>query len=278
MSSTDSARSPRQAVPWALVTGGAARLGREVCLAFAEAGWGVVIHYRSSQQAAAALAQELQAKGSPVEQVRADLADPAAVNALLPSLPTAVLAQLQCIVHNASEFVEDDGWTYTADGLQRHLQTNLLAPLRLTQAFAAQARRRAAGAQAPAADIPCVVHILDQKVHNLNPDYFTYTLSKLALERAVGLQAQAYAPWLRVCGVSPGLSYVSGPQTLDNFERARRVNLLRRPLEPADIARTVVHVARTPGINGCVIPVDNGQHRLGLARDVMFALDLGLAP
>ena len=265
-------------MPWVLVTGGAARLGREICLAFAKAGWGVVIHYRASQQAAAALARQLQADGVPVEQVHADLADPSEVEALLPGLRPEVRAGLQCIVHNASEFVEDDGWTYTPERLLRHLQTNLLAPLRLTQAFAVQVRQRAAATPQPLGDVPCVVHILDQKVHNLNPDYFTYTLSKLALERAVGLQAQAYAPWLRVCGISPGLSYVSGPQTEDNFERARRVNLLRRPLDPADVARTVVHVARTPAINGCVIPVDNGQHRLGLARDVMFALDLGLAP
>ncbi|TSE20158.1 Enoyl-acyl-carrier-protein reductase NADPH FabL [Tepidimonas alkaliphilus] len=254
------------------------RLGRELCLAFAEAGWGVIIHYHRSQQAAAALRQDLRARGVPAEQVRADLADPAAVDALLPLLPDDARGGLQCIVHNASAFVEDDGWSYTPDGLQRHLQTNLLAPLRLTQAFALLVRQRAGGAHAPAGEPACVVHILDQKVHNLNPDYFTYTLSKLALERAVGLQAQAYAPWLRVCGVSPGLSYVSGPQTEDNFERARRVNPLRRPLNPADVARTVVHVARTPGLNGCVIPVDNGQHRLGLARDVMFAVDLGLAP
>lgn len=265
-------------IPWVLITGAAVRLGREISLAFAEAGWAVAVHHRASHAAAQALAEELQARGTPAVTLRADLADGDAAAGLLQDLPTAARQGLQCIVHNASAFLEDDGWDFTPGQLQRHLAVNFVAPLRLTQAFARWVRDRTAGAAAAAAIVPSVVHILDQKVHNLNPDYFTYTLSKLALERAVGLQAQAYAPWLRVCGVSPGLSYVSGPQSEDNFERARRINLLRRPIDPTDVARTVVHVARTPGINGCVIAVDNGQHRLGLARDVMFAIDLGLAP
>jgi NAD(P)-dependent dehydrogenase (short-subunit alcohol dehydrogenase family) len=54
--------------------------------------------------------------------------------------------------------------------------------------------------------VPVVLHVLDQKVFNLNPDYFSYTLSKLALERAVALQAQALAPQVRVNGVAPGWS------------------------------------------------------------------------
>ena len=81
--------------------------------------------------------------------------------------------------------------------------------------------------------------MLDQKVFNLNPDYFSYTVSKLALERAVALQAQALAPAVRVCGVAPGILFRSGPQTQANFERAAPANLLRRPIDPADVARSL---------------------------------------
>ncbi len=40
----------------------------------------------------------------------------------------------------------------------------------------------------------CVVNLLDQKLWNPNPDYFSYTLSKAALEAATTLLAQALAP------------------------------------------------------------------------------------
>jgi len=118
-----------------------------------------------------------------------------------------------------------------------------------------------------------VIHVLDQKVYNLNPDYFSYTVSKLALERAVALQAQSLAPALRVCGVAPGLMYLSGPQTGDNFDRAARANLLRRPTDPADVARTCLFLASTASITGTVVSVDNGQHLVPLPRDIMFVVD-----
>jgi NAD(P)-dependent dehydrogenase (short-subunit alcohol dehydrogenase family) len=120
---------------------------------------------------------------------------------------------------------------------------------------------------------PSVIHVLDQKVFNLNPDYFSYTLSKLALERAVSLQAQSLAPTLRVNAVAPGLMYLSGPQTQDNFNRASQANLLRHPINPADVASSVVFLAGNASITGTTVRVDNGQHLVPLARDVMFVVE-----
>ena len=138
----------------------------------------------------------------------------------------------------------------------------------LANALAAQVR-----AQSPASHgRHCVIHLLDQKVHNLNPDYFSYTVSKLALERSVALQAQALAPQVRVCGLSPGLMYLSGPQTQANFDRASRVNLLQQPIDPAAVARAAVFIAENTALNGCTLQADNGQHLVPLARDVMFAI------
>jgi len=119
----------------------------------------------------------------------------------------------------------------------------------------------------------CILHILDQKVFNLNPDYFSYTVTKLALERAVALQAQALAPDVRVCGVAPGLMYVSGPQSIENFERASRVNLMRKPTDPVQVAASCLFLAQNPCITGVTLTVDNGQHLVPLPRDVMFVVD-----
>ena len=120
---------------------------------------------------------------------------------------------------------------------------------------------------------PSVIHVLDQKVFNLNPDYFSYTLSKLALERAVSLQAQSLAPTLRVNAVAPGLMYLSGPQTQNNFNRAAQANLLRQPINPTDVANSVLFLANNASITGTTLRVDNGQHLVPLARDVMFVVE-----
>ncbi|QBK04355.1 SDR family NAD(P)-dependent oxidoreductase [Hylemonella gracilis] len=256
---------------WVLITGGAQRLGRILCLAFARDGWGVVCHYRHSDAPARALQVEIESLGGTCRTVQADLADTEDATNLVDRATGLAQAGLECIINNASEFEADSAADFTPEQLLRAFTVNTMAPLLLTQGFFRQVRQRTA---TPG----CVIHVLDQKVHNLNPDYFSYTLSKLALERAVALQAQAYAPHLRVCGISPGLSFVSGPQTEDNFERARRVNLLRQPLNPEHVAQAALHLAQNLALNGCVLPVDNGQHQLPLARDVMYAIDLGLTP
>ena len=67
--------------------------------------------------------------------------------------------------------------------------------------------------------------------------------------------------------------YLSGPQTQDNFKRAANANLLRQPINPADVASSVVFLAGNPSITGTTVRVDNGQHLVPLARDVMFVVE-----
>ena len=260
---------------WALVTGAAQRLGREIALALARQGWHVAVHYHRSADAAQRTVAELQALGMRAVAVAQALDEPDAADRLLAAVCEATGAVPHCVVNNASTFEPDAGSDVTEALLLRQLRVNTVVPVLLGRALWAALGERDARADSVAAGAYSVIHVLDQKVHNLNPDYFSYTISKLALERTVALQAQALAPRVRVCGVSPGLIYVSGPQSEANFQRARRVNLLRSPIDPARVAETVAFLAGNPSLDGVVVPVDNGQHLVPLARDVMFVVEEG---
>lgn len=249
-----------------LVTGGARRLGREFCLAFARAGWNVVCHYQQSSGEAQHTCEAVRALGQEAHTVHGDLGQPASIADMFAATVAALGHAPDAIVNNASVFEPDSGHDFSPELLQRQMQVNLAAPLQLGSLLA--------GAQpANAALVPVVLHVLDQKVFNLNPDYFSYTLSKLALERAVALQAQALAPRVRVCGIAPGLMYMSGPQSEENFQRASRVNLLHSATDPADVARTGVFLAENASITGITVTVDKGQHLVPLARDIMFVAE-----
>ena len=269
---------------WALITGGSVRLGREIGLAFARAGWNVACHYNHSEAEANALCAELRAMGVDALAVQGDLEDEASCQSIFDTTVAITGHALQCVVNNASLFVPDKGTDFDEAQALAQIKVNLMAPMRFGKWMAAlhgasaqssdkMTEEGSGTAQAMTSAKPSVIHVLDQKVFNLNPDYFSYTLSKLALERAVSLQAQSLAPALRVNAVAPGLMYLSGPQTQDNFNRAASANLLRQPINPADVAASVVFLAGNASITGTTVRVDNGQHLVPLARDVMFVVE-----
>jgi len=253
---------------WALITGGSVRLGREISLAFARAGWNVVCHYNHSEAQAHVLCAELRALGVEALAVHGDLENETSCQSIFDTTVAITGTALQCVVNNASLFVPDEGADFDEAQALAQIKVNLMAPMRFGKWMAALHANGAATHTKPS-----VIHVLDQKVFNLNPDYFSYTLSKLALERAVSLQAQSLAPTLRVNAVAPGLMYLSGPQTQDNFNRAASANLLRHPINPADVASSVVFLAGNASITGTTVRVDNGQHLVPLARDVMFVVE-----
>jgi NAD(P)-dependent dehydrogenase (short-subunit alcohol dehydrogenase family) len=251
-----------------LVTGAARRLGRAFSLAFARAGWDVACHYQHSRDEALQTCAEIEALGRQAWAIGGTLADTAAQQHVFDGTVQALGRWPDAIVNNASLFEADTGVHFSPALLQQQMQVNLAAPLHLGSLLARAVQQAPAGGA-----VPIVVHVLDQKVFNLNPDYFSYTLTKLALERAVALQAQALAPHVRVCGLAPGLVYVSGPQTGDNFHRASRVNLLQSPTDPDDVARTAVFMAENASMTGITITVDKGQHLVPLERDIMFVAE-----
>lgn len=254
-----------------LITGGAQRLGAVLCRSFAHAGWEVWCHYQQSGDLAHALVEELRNAGFAAYALQGDLAQEDQRLRVMAQI-AAQGGPLTCLVNNASLFVEDGATGLDLDLVRRQLEVNLLAPLSLSALMAQRLPPDAAPGDCS------ILHVLDQKVFNLNPDYFSYTVSKLALERSVALQAQALAPLLRVCGVAPGLMFVSGDQTQENFERSGRINLMQTPLDPQRVADTVLFLAENPCITGTTLCVDNGQHLVPLARDVMFAIADNGAP
>ena len=235
----------------AIVTGGAKRIGAEIARALAADGWHVLIHHNRSTEAAAALADEI--GGSTVQ---AELADPGAAEAIMAALDGLPPARL--LVNNASRFVLDSASDFTVAGWDAHLDINLRAPALLSQAFAARAGQG------------LIVNLLDAKLASPNPDFFTYTVSKMGLAGLTELTARAFAPAIRVCGIAPSVTMVSGPQSRDNFEAVHALNALGRGVDVSEIVAALRFLIATPTITGHTIVLDGGQRFLALPRDVQF--------
>lgn len=246
--------------PVALVTGAARRIGRAIALGLARDGYDIAVHYGRSRAQALATVADVAALGRRAVALDCDLADPDATAALMARAGEA-LGPVSCLVNNASLFDYDNAQDFSAEHLARHMQVNVSAPLLLA---------RALHAQLPAGRQGVVINLLDQKLYNLNPDFLSYTLSKAALHTATTMLAQALAPSVRVVGIAPGITLVSGEQSEEGFNVAHQATPLGRSSTLEDVADSVCYVARARALTGTTLLVDGGQHLIPLNRDVMF--------
>ena len=115
-----------------------------------------------------------------------------------------------------------------------------------------------------------MVNVLDQKVANLNPDFFSYSCGKIALEGATTMLAQALGPRIAVNAVSPGLTLPSGDQSDAEFAAVASDNLLARPVGATAVADAVAWLLTAKGVTGQNVFVDCGQRFLARDGDVMF--------
>ncbi len=245
-----------------LVTGAGKRLGREIALSCAQAGWRVAVHYRSSEadaiETVAAAALSTGATGQFHSKFQADLSDEAATRGLAAQV-IAQMGRLDAVVNSAALFEHDDAASFSYAALHKHLASNTGAAILLAQALHdhLKATQRSG----------CVVNLLDQKLWNQNPDFLSYTLSKAALEAANTMLAIALAPQLRVVGVAPGLTLTSHMLSDEQFQALHKLSPLGRSSTPQDVCAAVLFALTNQSMTGTTLLVDGGQHLMKFERD-----------
>jgi NAD(P)-dependent dehydrogenase (short-subunit alcohol dehydrogenase family) len=242
----------------ALVTGGGKRIGRAIALELARAGFDVVIHYRSSEDAARAVADEVRALGRKAATVKADLAVEAQVRTLIADAAQAIDGQLAVLVNNASVFEDDRVGSLGRESWDAHIETNLRAPIVLAEVFAGQAP-----------DGSAIINLLDQRVLKPDPRFISYALSRNGLWWATRTLAQALAPRIRVNGVGPGPTLPSVHQSAADFDAEARAVPLQRAGSPEAVASAVRWLVDAELVTGQMIAVDGGQHLAWRTPDIV---------
>lgn len=235
----------------ALVTGAGRRIGRALALEAARAGYDVAIHHRASADEAEETAADVRSLGRRAALVRADLTSETETGGLIAQASEALDLPLTLLVNSASAFEDDRVGTLSRQTWDLHLETNLRAPLVLSEAFAAALPADRAG---------LVVNIIDQRVWRPNPQFFSYSLSKAGLWWATQTLAQALAPRIRVNAIGPGPVLPSVHQAPGEFEAEAAGTLLQRRATPDEIAAALRYLIDATSVTGQMIAVDGGQH------------------
>ena len=253
----------------ALVTGAAKRIGRALALSLARQGYDVAVHYASSEVEAQAVVDDIRALGQAAAALQADLLDEAQVSTLIPQAADALGGPLSVLVNNASIFERDTLPTATRDSWDRHMESNLRAPVVLTQAFASQVPDPETDENEEPVAQGLVVNMIDQRVRKLTPDYMSYTLAKSALWTFTQTAAQALAPAIRVNAIGPGPTIRGNGQSEAGYRRQRSATVLQRGANGADVSAALEYLLNAHSVTGQMICVDGGQHLGWLTPDVM---------
>ncbi len=243
-----------------LITGAAKRLGRIMALRLAGPERMIAVHYRRSEVAAKEVVAEIETFGGKAICVQADLENTDEAKGLIEKAVGLAGGLLTGLINNASVFDYDSPEAVDACIMKTAFAVNTKAPIILSAAFYGQAKLGVNNV---------IINLLDQKLWNLNPDFFSYTNSKMALRAATDMMVMKYEDKVRVNAIAPGLLFPSFDQSEEEFSDVASRNALQTPIDPQQVAEAATYIFESH-IKGQVIHVDNGQRFVKLERDVMF--------
>ncbi len=237
----------------ALVTGGAHRVGRAICLALAAEGADIALHYGASADAARRTAEEIQALGRRVVLLQADLASWSAAREL-GARALAAFGQVDILVNSASSFVRGRFPATTEADFDRAFDVNIKAPYALCQMIGASMAAR------PAGDPGAIINIVDEGALSPSLGFAAHGLSKAALLALTRLMAVELAPGARANAICPGPILKPERMSEARWQALRDGNPMRALGSPEELAACVVFLSAGPAfINGECLMLDGGR-------------------
>ncbi len=232
----------------ALVTGGAVRVGRVICLALAGRGVHVAFTHlpgEPSDQTAA----ELAALGVQALALPLDVREPGAAARVVQQVVDR-FGRLDILVNNASVWLRAPFLEITPEAWQLALDVNLTGPFLVSQAAAPQMLKQGSG---------LIINITDLSAYQTWKEYAHHAASKAGLVALTRVMAAELAPHVRVNAIAPGTVLLPEGATEAKRQWAESNSLLKRIGRPEDVARTVLFLADSDFVTGAVYFVDGGR-------------------
>ena len=238
----------------ALVTGGSRGIARAVCLELARQGANVAINYAGSAQAAEEVAQACRELGVEAFAIQANVADAAAVDAMVKEVITR-LGRIDILVNNAGITKDRLALQMKEEEFDAVLDTNLKGAFLCMKAVYRPMMKQRYGR---------VVNLTSIVGLRGNPGQANYAASKAGL---IGM-SKSIAKELASRGVTVNLvapGFIDTDMTAALPEAARTALLSSIPMarlgQPEDVARAVAFFASENAgyITGQVLCVDGGM-------------------
>lgn len=237
--------------PVAIVTGGAHRLGGQIALELARAGFDVAFTFLSARQKALKTLRSLGDLGSNPISISTDMRKPAQIRSMVRRVFDKY-GRIDLLVNNAAIFPSNSFLKTNPATWDAAMETNLRGVFLCSQEVAQFMLKRKSG---------CIVNI--SSLGGLQPweEHTAYSVSKAGVIMLTRCMAKALAPHVRVNAIAPGTIIIPGEENPKLRHISRKKIPLRKYGRPLDISKLVIYLALTSEyITGQTISVDGGRN------------------
>lgn len=230
-----------------VISGSTKRLGKEIALAVAAAGYSVIVHTSHSKTDAENLISQINNSGGSAKFICADFSSPDKAKAVFKDA-FRYENSLFGLINNASIFEPGHFLDTTQESWENHLSVNLTTPFLISQEFARSIGKKPGR----------IINILDWRALRPGKDHFAYTISKSGLAAMTKAMAVALAPSINVNGLALGAilppSDGGSGLNLDLVPQKRWARI-------KEVTDSVLFLLNGPEyITGEIIHIDGGRH------------------
>jgi NAD(P)-dependent dehydrogenase (short-subunit alcohol dehydrogenase family) len=233
----------------ALVTGGAARVGRIIGLTLAQKGAYVAFTYHSDTSPWQQMLADIESAGVQGLAIRMDVCQAEQVHAAVQAVVQR-FGHIDILVNNASCWLSGPFLDITLAQWQEEMDTNLTGPFLCSQAAARTMIEQESG---------LIVNITDLSAYQTWRGSAHHAAAKTGLIALTRVMAAELAPYVRVNAIAPGTILLPPGATDKKRQWAEDNSLLKRIGTPEDVARTVVFLAESDFVTGSTYLVDGGR-------------------
>jgi NAD(P)-dependent dehydrogenase (short-subunit alcohol dehydrogenase family) len=234
----------------ALITGGAIRVGKAICLGLAKQGFDIIFIYNSSSKQALETKREIEALGRNCFIYQCDISNASNIKNVFDEI-FATHKNISLVVNNASIFEKYSLMETNEDIFDRHININFKAPFFITQKYGEYCfKNNVLGAN--------IVNVLDSYIETNSTAYFIYLLTKKSLLNLTKMSAVELGKKVRVNAISIGLLLPSQDWNEEKIAEKTKQTPLNKRITTEDIVNSIIALNENQALTGNNIFVDGG--------------------
>jgi NAD(P)-dependent dehydrogenase (short-subunit alcohol dehydrogenase family) len=231
-----------------VVTGGAKRIGAEICKHFAKKHYNIILHYNQSEVEATSLATDLRKYNVKVELFKADLGNLNETNELSDFCKNFPIS---AIINNASAFKNDSIMSDNfIDSLTEHLTVNYLSRVALIKDIKDSLQ--------PQEKLD-IINLLDYGMYKVPDNFFSYHMANKMMNQFTQLAARQLAPNIRINSIALGQTLKNEKQSQKNFEDAINATPLKCSSTTDELLQAIDFILSVKSMTGQTICLDGGM-------------------